>query len=187
MVRDGWFLPKLGSAVTIVYLQAVRARRFWCPRYVDVRLRPCLVPPTTKQLLAWIEEALRIQQANHPGRSVVSGFGGNKLPDAQWALAALSTLEPNHRIFGKGYVPDPPPLAAVNLAASAVPMVDNEDGLFDNLPLRKGKPSKRTFLKQAKPSMAARLERLQARRARLDAQLASLVQPPGNREQFRDA
>ena len=66
------------------------------------------------------------------------------MPDVQWALHALAPLEPRHRIFGKGYVRDPPPLSA-----NSKQMVDNSDGLFDGLPPRKGKPSKRSVIMQA--------------------------------------
>ena len=77
MHRDGWFLPRLVPAVTIAYMQAVRRRSVWCPRYDDVRLRPCLVPPPTKQLLTWIAEALQLQrQGVHHGRRQ-----GNRLQD----------------------------------------------------------------------------------------------------------
>jgi hypothetical protein len=82
MHRDGWYLPRFKPAVTLAYLEAVRARRIWCPRYDEVRLRPCLVPPPTAQLLAWIEEALRLQQKDHPSRPVEHGFETSKLPDA---------------------------------------------------------------------------------------------------------
>jgi hypothetical protein len=152
MHRDGWYLPKLSAAVTLAYMEAVRARRVWCPRYADVRLRPCLVPPPTKQLLAWIEEALRIQRANFPARPVELGFAKGRCPDAQWALNALSTLLPTHRIFGKGYVREPPPLDG-----AVRPVIDNADGLFDGLPPRRGKPAKRTILKKTRPSAEARV------------------------------
>ena len=170
MHRDGWFLPRLGPAVTISYMQAVRRRSVWCPRYDDVRLRPCLVPPPTKQLLAWIAEALQIQRHDHPDRSVQLGFHPDRSPDQQWALHALSTLEPRHRIFGKGYVREPPPLAAVNMT-----VVDNADGLYDGLPqlpLRKGKARRQTVLLQ--PTREERLQRLRARRAQLAAMEAQL-------------
>ena len=46
MHRDGWYLPRLKPAVTLAYLEGVRKRKIWCPRYDEVRLRPCLVPPS---------------------------------------------------------------------------------------------------------------------------------------------
>jgi hypothetical protein len=64
-------------------------------------VRPCLVPPPVKQLVEFIQEALRIQQSNNRQRPILLGFSPKHLPDKEWALAALATLEPNHRIFGK--------------------------------------------------------------------------------------
>jgi hypothetical protein len=81
MQRSGWFLPRFGPVITLAYLQAVRAGNLWCPRYEEVRLRPCLVPPPTKQLLEWIAEALVLQHHSHPDRSVVLGFTANRVPD----------------------------------------------------------------------------------------------------------
>jgi hypothetical protein len=165
MHRHGWYLPRFGPAVTLAYLHAVRSGNVWCPRYDDVRLRPCLVPPPTKQLLEWVEEALQLQRHGNPDRSVLLGFAANRLPDQQWALHALSTLEPRHRIFGKGYVREPPPLAAVNQT-----VVDNADGLYDGLPqlpLPKGKARRHTVRLQ--PTREERLQRLRARRDQLQA------------------
>ena len=90
--------------VNLAYMEAVRAGTVYCPKYEQVRLRPCLVPPPVKQLVAWIEEELQIQKAYHPERPVKLGFLPRKLPDVHWALVTLATLQPHHRIFGKGYV-----------------------------------------------------------------------------------
>jgi hypothetical protein len=174
MHRSGWYLPPLGAAVTLSYMQGVRAGLIWCPKYEQVRLRCCLVPPSTKQLVTWVEEALRLQQANHPQRPVKHGFDGRKLPDQQWALHALSTLQPDHRIFGKGYVREPRSLE--ELPRPAEPLVDNADGLFDGLPRLQGKLAKRTIIRKVQPSTEARLQRLRARRAQLDARMEQLAQ-----------
>ena len=176
--RSGWYLPRFGPCTTLAYMEAVRAGRVWCPRYEEVRLRCCLVPPPVKKLLEWVEEALRLQQANLPQRPVQLGFEARKLPDAQWALHALSTLLPTHRIFGKGYVREPPPLDPKDQALfmPAEPMINNADGLFDGLPMRQGKLGRRTILRKSKPSAEARLERLRARRAQLEARMEALAQ-----------
>jgi hypothetical protein len=173
MHRAGWYLPRLCPAVTVEYMMAVRRRSVWCPRYEDVRLRPCLVPPPTKQLLAWIDEALNIQRHNYPARPVQLGFAANRVPDQQWALHALSTLEPGHRIFGKSYVREPAPL----VAAVRHPVVDNEDGLYDGLPrlpAPKGKV-RRNIIGRLPPTREERLERLRARRAQLLARSDQLA------------
>ena len=169
MHRSGWYLPKLTGAITLAYIEAVRAGQVWCPKYEQVRIRPCLVPPATKVLLRWIEEALRIQQAYNPTRPVRLGFNQSRLPDSQWALHALATLEPNHRIFGKGYVGEPAPLFQGQIPSAPRPMVNNSDGLFDGLPVRRGKLAKRTMIKKIQPSIEARIERMRARRVQLEA------------------
>jgi hypothetical protein len=86
-------------------------------------------------------------------------------------LRALSTLEPRHRIFGKGYVREPPPLAA-----ASQDIVDNADGLYDGLPQLPPRKSKgrRLALVRIQPTREERLDRLRARRARIAEEEAQL-------------
>ena len=156
--------------MTLAYMEAVRAGKVYCPKYEQVRLRPCLIPPPVKKLLAWIEQELQIQRAYHPERPVQLGFPPNKLPDVQWALVTLATIQPNHRIFGKGYVAEPREVRPQFGGA----IVNNADGFFDGLPPRQGKPARRTVLKKPPPSAAEKqhkLARLLAAKAKLDRQL----------------
>lgn len=53
-----------------------------------------------------------------------------KLPDKKWMIQVLSTLNPSHAIFKKGYRP---PLS--NQKEETTVFVDNKDGLFTGLPM----------------------------------------------------
>ena len=51
------------------------------------------------------------------------------MPDKQWILDVISTLNPNHAIFQKGYVPE-----KTEEAETRTVYVRNDDGLYDGLP-----------------------------------------------------
>ena len=68
------------------------------------------------------------------------------------------------------------PRSLEELPRPAEPLVDNADGLFDGLPRLQGKLAKRTIIRKVQPSTEARLQRLRARRAQLDARMEQLAQ-----------
>ena len=50
--RNGWYLPALKSNfVNMLYLEWVRSGLIYCPRYEELRLRPCPVPPSKDKIL----------------------------------------------------------------------------------------------------------------------------------------
>ena len=55
----GYFLPDMSSSMcTEEYLQDVAIGKLWCPRYDDIRLRPCPRPPSKKMLIPILVELL---------------------------------------------------------------------------------------------------------------------------------
>jgi hypothetical protein len=49
--RNGWYLPKRKSnACTEEFLKKVLMGKTWCPKYEDIRIRPCPRPPSKKIL-----------------------------------------------------------------------------------------------------------------------------------------
>jgi hypothetical protein len=45
-VRNGYFLPKLKSSIiTEDYINMVISGQLLCPKYSEIRLRPCPMPP----------------------------------------------------------------------------------------------------------------------------------------------
>ena len=57
--------------------------------------------------------------------------------DSEWAINVLSSIRPDHRFFGKSYVPEG--LELRNMANFPKAQVDNADGFFTGLPTLKGK------------------------------------------------
>lgn len=93
--KQRWFLPSIKSSiVTWEYLLFVRNNnyadvdpmyKFACPKYCDVRLLPCAIPPTLAEIL----EELRKEGAK---KGLDFGIDEKHTPEKAWALAVLSTL-----------------------------------------------------------------------------------------------
>jgi hypothetical protein len=98
--RNGYYVPsKKCPFVTVSYLIAVKNGDTFTPRYRDVRLRPCPVPPK-KAVLVEAVMALGTQFKVDFGLSADGPF-----PNTQWLLALLATYNPQHPFFGKSYRP----------------------------------------------------------------------------------
>ena len=85
--RNGIFLPVSKQIVTLDYMQGVRKGQYFCPKYGEIRLKPCPVPPTRNEI------NLELQNwANSKGLNL--GFSGKNdiLPEKQWMLSVLSTV-----------------------------------------------------------------------------------------------
>lgn len=94
-------------------------------------MRPCPFPPSKLIVLEELETACRKKDLVYPITDL------KLLPDQEWALNCLSTLEPNHLFFSKNYMP--PPKIREDEVRVQVP---NADDLFTDLPLPKGKTSR---------------------------------------------
>ena len=103
-IRNGWHLPRFGTFITFEYLTGVRFGKFWAPRFDDVKLRGCPDEPSKEEVLHEVLAALK--EKCLPS---LSGDLNKKVPEKKWLLACLSTLNPSHRFFAKGYMPPPRP------------------------------------------------------------------------------
>ena len=58
--RNGIFAPSSKSGImTIEFMQGVKNRSIFCPRYDDVRLRPCPTPPARKVVQDFLIDCIR--------------------------------------------------------------------------------------------------------------------------------
>ena len=55
-----------------------------------------------------------------------------KLANTEWLVQVLHCINPGHVIFAKDYIYERPAKAR---AMNALPLLKNDDGFFDNLPL----------------------------------------------------
>lgn len=102
MQRNGYYLPKLKSGiVTFDYLNEVRNKVFFCPKYEQLKLRACPRPPAKELLVEYV-----LHECGR--RNLVPGFNKDDKkakPNKEWLVAVLSTLNTDHPIFGREYLP----------------------------------------------------------------------------------
>ena len=129
LMLNDFFMPKLTSSiVSIRWMEAIREHRFtcWCPKDTEKRVCKCIDPPTIEALAAFLQEELK-KKNRSLGHYLT--LPSAKLPDKKWMIMVLSTLEPNHKIFGKKYRP-PAPASKEETTV----YISNHDNLFDDLP-----------------------------------------------------
>lgn len=68
------------------------------PKNKVVVFKNCVNPPSKATLLKMLEEEAESADLD-------LGIDKSHLPERKWMLIALSTLNPNHEIFKKNYVP----------------------------------------------------------------------------------
>lgn len=112
------------SIVTVKWLQLVRQGKIWCPKYIDLRRRPCPQPPRKSVIIDELQRELALHGLSFE-------CAPSREPDIDWLLDSLSTVNSNHRFFAKDYLPEgkeSPYLRAVD-----EPDVSNDDGFFSGL------------------------------------------------------
>ena len=123
MIRNGFFLPSLKSTIiTEDYMVKVRSGAVWCPKFSEIRLGPCVSPPKLEYLM---NEVVRL--STEKGLDI--GATPKNMPDRKWLLNVLSTMDPDHEVFKKSYMPPAPVPRRENK------VVDNSDSFFDQLPM----------------------------------------------------
>ena len=100
MLRNQFYLPSKKCAfVTTEYLIAVKDLKIKVPRYLEVKMRACPVPPKKASLKKILEEIENLHGFN---------FGiptDGPYPNTAWMINIISTYNPNHEIFRKDYKP----------------------------------------------------------------------------------
>ena len=100
ILRNSFYLPARNSSFcTVDYLIAVKKGELFCPKYEDIRLRPCPIPPTKLELIKEIIKLNKLMDWN------MGLDEEGKFPDTHWLLAVLSTYSPAHAFFQKDFRP----------------------------------------------------------------------------------
>ena len=102
MTRSGWYLPsQTSSIISIDYLNDVLEGEIWVPKFDEVHIRPCVLPPPKEEFareilshLAGIEEEIEI--------GITTAAEHYKF-NREWLQNVLSTLNPDHQFFQKGF------------------------------------------------------------------------------------
>jgi hypothetical protein len=122
--RNGYFLPKRSSsAINELMLFNVLQGNYWCPKYKDVRILPCVKPPLKEVLMSKIDAICRQKNFN------IAWIDSQHMPNKEWMISVISTLNPEDEIFKKDYVAPPVRKRLRDIETIVLP---NE--LFENLP-----------------------------------------------------
>ena len=94
-----------------------------------------------------------------------------KLADLPFLLGILGFVEPNHLFFGKNYVYEKPRRP---LVAAEMPVINNDDGFFDNLPVYSEKARGRKKLRMTKLEKKRwQIIQMQAKQQQLEQRLGT--------------
>ena len=145
MLRNGWVLPaKKQSICTLDFMERVRAGEIYCPRVEQIK-RPaiCLTPPPKETLI----EKIDIACANRLARGentcalerLLERLLNKKSADTAFLVQVLHLVDENDEIFERSYVYRRPKKPK---AMSTMPLMNNADGFYDNLPQLQSSRSK---------------------------------------------
>lgn len=127
--RNGYYLPKQSSsAVNENMLYNVLQGNYWCPKYSEMKLQPCIKPPVKDVLLNKLKDIAVLFSLN------IAWIDELHSPDSHWLVAVLATLNPEDEIFRKDYEAPPVRKRRQDIETIVLP---NE--IFEGLPKSKSK------------------------------------------------
>ena len=150
-LRNGFYLPKrTSSVITEEYLMEVLKGSCWCPRFEEIRLRPCVRAPSVDVLLGKFREATLLH-----GKQKVFVDKDHR-PDVKWLIDVVATLMPYDEIFAKDYVPPPrkPP-------TSQLKVIDLDPALLQGVPASRSRAKRRRLRVVGAAFTEQRIQRLQ--------------------------
>ena len=102
MIRNDFYLPQKKCAwMTKKLMTAILLGTKYCPKYEDLKLRPCPVPPPKALIIKEVCKEIADKINPRMVWSIDVRYG----PDVEWLMIVLSTLNPEHEFFSKSYYP----------------------------------------------------------------------------------
>ena len=161
-VRNGFFLPKRkSSAVNEMMLYNILQGNYWCPKYSELRMLPCPKPPLKEALMGKIETLCFNKKLN------IAWIDVQHMPDKDWMVAVISTLDPGDEIFRKDYVAPPVRKRLKDIETIILP-----NQLFENLPKSTSKVKARRLKIMSEAFAAEKAARLKDVQKEIFAQIA---------------
>ena len=106
LIRYGLALPQRGSHwLTKKMMMAMYRGDVYCPKFAELKPRPCPKPPTRAVL---VEELNKEIQKRYLSKTRCIVTTAARMPDQKWLLDALSALNAGHTFFTRSYTPDRP-------------------------------------------------------------------------------
>lgn len=145
MLRNGWVLPApKQSLCTLDFMQRVRAGEIYCPRVEHIKRPPvCLTPPPKETLVEKIDIACANRMARGEDTAalerLLERLLNKKAADTAFLVQVLHLVDENDEIFQRNYVYRRP---LKPKAVATMPLMNNADGFYDNLPQLQSSRSK---------------------------------------------
>ena len=179
MLRHGWKLPaKKQSICTLEFMTKVRAGEIFCPHAQHIKSPAiCVTPPPKKILIDKIVDAGAMREQK--GEDVASleklceRLCNKRSADTAFLVQVLHLVNSEDEIFARNYVYHKPAQAKT---AVTMPLMNNADGFYDNLPVlsSKGKRGKQQLRLSKAEKEAIQLQILENRQAQLAARINAL-------------
>lgn len=115
------------------YLVNVMDGTYYCPKAEEVRIKLCPRPPQKDVLIAKFNKLMQ-------DKGLRSGLQAEKLPDKEWLITVIATLNPEDEIFRKDYLPPARKNAIEEQKTIHVP-----NGFFEGLPDSKSKVKRKAL------------------------------------------
>ena len=123
-VRNGYYLPKQSStAVNEMMLYQVLQGQYWCPKFTDIKLKPCVRAPVKDILIEKVRKLADEHELN------LAWIDSMHQPDKDWLVAVIATMNPDDEIFRKDYVAPP-----IKKRLQDVETITLPNELFEGLP-----------------------------------------------------
>ena len=160
-LRNHYFLPKQSSAaVNELMLYQVLQGVYWCPKYSDIKLVPCVKAPL-KEVLVVKARSLCIARGHN-----VEWMDKKHLPDKEWLVTVIATLNPQDEIFRKDYVAPP-----IRRRLQDVETIVLPDEIFAGLPKSKSKNKARRLKIVSEAFALEKATRLKEIRRNIDQEI----------------
>ena len=149
-------------------MELVRDRKVWCPQTDEIQFRNCPDPPKFSVLYEIFKEVV-----SSSGKNMGLDPDDKHVPDKNWMLVIIATLNPDHALFQKDYVPP-----KTEQEMEAIQYVRNEDNFWSGLPkLYKTKDIKAkhvTAILSKEDRLQAKIQKAERQQAKKDSSIAKM-------------
>ena len=160
-LRNGFYLPKKSSsAVNEVMIYNVLQKNYWCPLYKDIKMLPCVKAPVKETLLQRLQALCEENDLN------IGWIDFQHMPDKDWMIKVIGTLNPMDEIFNKDYEAPPIRKRLQDIETIILP-----DELFQGLPKSKSKVKARRLKIMSEAFAAEKAQRLKEIRRNIDEEI----------------
>jgi hypothetical protein len=160
-VRNRYYLPKKSSsAINENMLFNVLNGQYWCPKYDEIKMLPCVKAPIKEVLNDKLQALCQAKGFN------IGWIEFKTMPDKDWYVAVIATLNPEDEIFKKDYLAPPIRKRLQDIETIVLP---NE--VFEGLPKTKSKLKARRLKIVSEAFESEKASRLKEVRKHLDEEI----------------